>query len=171
MFYLNLSLLKLRVIFYVARYCQFELTREGFNNLHFQILFFQLQFRYDKISYDSSLTITEIRGLFPVCVGISPPILDTVILISRRFFQYQNQLFWLTLTLPSRQLFLVRCVDMFTKNIFLNIVVKRGFRPVEKRVHARVNMCQQKFVLQSSLKKQIKMTNNSLEFDNNREYI
>ena len=28
---------------------------------------------------------------------------------------------------------------MFTKNIFKSIVVKWGFRPVEKRVHARVN--------------------------------
>ena len=27
---------------------------------------------------------------------------------------------------------------MFTKNIFQNIVVKRGFLPVEKHVHARV---------------------------------
>ena len=32
-------------------------------------------------------------------------------------------------------------VYMFTTNIFQSMVVKWGLRPVEKRVHARVNVC------------------------------
>ena len=97
MFYSKNSELKLRVILKLPPFSQFGLTREDFNILIFQILFFQLQFYYDEILYDSSLTMTEIGGLFPVCVNISLPILDTKILISWRFFWYLNDLFWLTL--------------------------------------------------------------------------
>ena len=40
-------------------------------------------------------------------------------------------------------------VYMFIKNIFQNIVVKWGFRPVEKRAHARVKQNKLRILFES----------------------